>query len=293
MSSIDDLIALMGLEGESAPQPSTYASFLVGDINHLPLADKSVRCVVTSPPYFMVRDYGHGTDQLGLEQNISDYTKNLVRCFDDVRRVLADDGTVWVNIGNTYNTHGVIHPSAHQRGLGQHNSSNAQSHSLAASKGLARSSSRTGSNLKNKDLTGAPWRFAIAMIDAGWYLRSEVIWDKMQARPESAPDRPSRNHEQIFLFAKSRHYFYNKHKGARSTVWPIAIAKIKKKTGPAVFPEELAHRCILASTEEGDTVLDPFAGSGVTLVAAKKLGRSSIGTDLSDVWWRKRQGISV
>lgn len=276
----------MGVEDDRTPTPQTL--FVVGDINRLPLADNSVRCAVTSPPYFMVRDYGHGTDQLGFETKIADYVKNLVQCFEDVKRVLTEDGTLWVNIGNTYNTNGIIHPSAHQRGLGQHNASNAQSQIQAAAKGLTRYPVRTGSNLKNKDLTGAPWRFAIAMIDAGWYLRSEVIWDKMQARPESAPDRPSRNHEQIFLFAKSRHYFFNKHEGARSTIWPIAIAKIKKKTGPAVFPEELAHRCILASSEEGDTVLDPFAGSGVTLIAAEKLGRNSIGVDLSDEWWRGR-----
>ena len=236
----------------------------------------------------MVRDYGHGVDQLGFEQRLTDYIENLVKIFDETRRVMTDDGTLWVNIGDTLNTRGIIHPSAHQKGLGLVTKSNARSHAEATRKGVTRSSSRTGSNLKDKDLCGVPWRFAIAMVDAGWYLRAEVIWDKMQSRPESAGDRPSRNHEQIFLFAKSKRYYYNKHPDARDTVWKIKLAKPKKKIGPAVFPKELVRRCVLASSEEGDLVLDPFAGSGVTLKVASDMGRRVICTDLSDEWWRAR-----
>lgn len=263
--------------------------FIVGDARHIPLHNDAVRCVVTSPPYFKVRDYGHGPEQMGLEVKIKDYVDNLVECFEEVKRVLSPDGTVWVNIGNTYNTNGIIHSSAHQRGLGLVRATNSRTRSDAVATKFIRYASRTGSNLKNKDLCGCPWRFAIAMIDAGWFLRSEVIWDKTVACPESAGDRPSRNHEQIFLFSKSKRYFFNKHEGVRSTVWPIQIAKIKKATGPAVFPGELAKRCILASSEEGDIVLDPFAGSGVSLVEAEKLGRRSVGIDLTNKWWTKRK----
>ena len=131
------------------------------------------------------------------------------------------------------------------------------------------------------------------MIDAGWFLRSEVIWDKTMPRPESANDRPSRNHEQVFLFSKSSRYFFNKHDDVKSTIWPIQIAKVKKTTGPAVFPGELPRRCIIASSEKGDIVLDPFAGSGVTLIEAEKLGRRAVGVDLTDKWWLKRQGEKI
>jgi site-specific DNA-methyltransferase (cytosine-N4-specific) len=263
--------------------------FIVGDARSIPLRDNSVRCVVTSPPYFQTRDYGHGAEQLGLEVGIKDYISNLVNCFEEVKRVLCSDGTAWVVIGNTYNTNGIIHSSAHQRGLGHIRPTNSRTGSEAVTTGFFRYASRTGSNLKNKDLCGCPWRFAIAMIDAGWFLRSEVIWDKTMPRPESANDRPSRNHEQIFLFARSKRYFFNKHKDVRSTVWPIQIAKIKKATGLAVFPGELARRCILASSEEGDIVLDPFAGSGITLLEAEKLKRRAVGIDLTDKWWMQRQ----
>lgn len=251
---------------------------------------------MTSPPYWGLRDYGHGPEQLGFEPKVADYIANLVAIFEESRRILRPDGTLWVVIGDTYNTRTKIRPSAHNPGLGDEHKARDTfkdtSWKKASADGYARHSARAGSNLKEKDLSMVPARFAIAMVDSGWYLRSEIIWDKPSTTPENAKDRPSRTHESIFLFSKSDRYKFHKFKSdsgivaddARRSVWRINTGS-RGSTGPAVFPELLAERCILASTDPDDLVVDPFVGSGTTVQTALLHGRRAVGTDLTTEWF--------
>ena len=162
--------------------------------------DEPVQCVVTSPPYWQLRDYDH-PDQLGLEQELADYIERLVEIFDSVRDVMADDGTLWLNLGDTYiaGRTGNVGSSALTSGR-NHEAS------LRARRGTTH---RSAEGLKPKDLCGVPWRVALALQAAGWWLRSEIIWQKPNAMPESVRDRPSRSHEHVFLLSKSRSYYYD------------------------------------------------------------------------------------
>lgn len=260
------------------------SQFIQADAAALPLRDRVVQTVVTSPPYWGVRDYGHGTEQLGFEPKVADYIAALVQIFEEVRRTLRDDGTLWVNIGDTHNTRAKIRPSALNPGLGHIDSLNGMTWAAASAAGLARHSARAGSNLKDKDLAMVPARFAIAMLDAGWYLRSEIIWDKPYTTPDKAFDRPSKTHEYVFLFAKShRGYKFHKTQEVQRTVWKIQPGSSTE--GPAVFPSELVRRCIMATSDRGDLVLDPFVGSGTTVLVAEGLDRQALGTDLTRQWF--------
>ena len=225
---------------------------------------------------------------LGLEPTHLMFIENLNQIFDEVRRVLAPDGTCWVNLGDTYVGGG--------RG-GKTGTETGNSLDRSRSDNGTKWGPPTGKveGLKPKDLTGVPWRFALRSQDAGWYLRSDIIWYKGNPMPESVTDRPSKTHEYIFLLTKSKKYYYNakaieeptletpngkeSFKNRRS-VWKINIKPVKEAHF-ATYPEKIPELCIKAGCKEGGTVLDPFFGSGTTGRVAERLGRKWIGIEMN------------
>lgn len=259
----------------------------------------SIDCIVTSPPYYRQRNYEDSPDQLGQEASPAAYVERLVEIMGKCRRVLKDSGTLWLNIGDKYDRGGQL---------------------------------------------GMPWRVALAMIDDGWTLRSDIIWHKPNAMPSSVKNRPTVDHEYIFLFTKGNDYFYDadairephvtfsedsKMRGGRNhfgkrdgtpedgknagdnnlhdgrwdqafhpagrnkrTVWSIPLGKFRDAHF-AVFPESLVVTCLLAGCPEDGLVLDPFCGSGTTLLVAQRLGRRWMGIDCVEEYCdmaRKRLG---
>jgi site-specific DNA-methyltransferase (adenine-specific) len=254
------------------------------------LPSQCTQCIITSPPYFGHREYANdevlSEIEFGREQEPSIYVSKLVSLCEELHRILKNDGTLWLNLGDTY---------------------------------------------REGQLLGIPWRVALALQDIGWMLRSEIIWHKPNAMPSSVKTRPTTAHEHIFLFSKSKDYFYDadairephvtfteaskmrggrNHLGKRNgtpekgknggshnlhdarwdqafhplgrnkrTVWEIPLGKFREAHF-AVFPEHLVKTCILAGTREGDLVLDPFMGSGTTASVAQKLGRHFLGFEL-------------
>ena len=230
----------------------------------------SVQTVVTSPPYWSLRDYGI-TGQVGLEPSVYAFIDSLADLFDQVHRVLRSDGTLWLNIGDSYTS-----GNRGWRAPDKKNSARAMSVRPPTPEGL-----------KDKDLIGVPWRLAFALQERGWYLRSEVIWRKPNAQPESVRDRPTRDHEQLFLLSKSEQYKYDiaAVKGPNDrrlrTVWDIPTQINREASGHfATYPAALAERCIQITSQPGDVVLDPFLGSGTTALAAGALGRRFLGVEL-------------
>jgi DNA modification methylase len=260
----------------------------IRSIAHL-IPDRYLQAIITSPPYFGHRNYT-GQDrcdrEIGREKNLKDYIENIVTCFECLKPKLKDNGLLWLNLGDTY---------------------------------------------RNKELLGVPWRVAFALKDKGWMLRSDIIWKKPNAMPSSVKNRPTTEHEYIFLFSKTSDYYYDadsirephvtftnqsKMKGGRNhfgkrngtpengknsgnqnlhdarwdqafhpkgrnkrTVWEIPLGKFRD-THFAVYPEALVKTCLLASTQKGDIVLDPFTGSGTTGVVALQNERKFIGCEL-------------
>lgn len=249
------------------------SAIIAGDAHRIlsTLPDGIAQTVVTSPPYWSLRDYGID-GQLGLEASVHDFIAALAALFDDVRRVLAPDGTLWLNIGDSY-TSGNRGWRAPDR------------------KNVARAMSTrppTPDGLKPKDLIGVPWRLAFALQERGWYLRSDLVWNKPNAQPESVGDRPTRSHEYVFLLSANEKYRYDVDavrgpNGRRlRSVWDLTTQPSRDASGHfATFPESLAERCILLGSGEDDLVLDPFLGSGTTAVAATRLGRRFIGCELN------------
>lgn len=282
------------------------------------ISDASVQCVVTSPPYFGLRDYGVD-GQLGLEKTPQEYVAKMVEVFREVRRVLKDDGTLWLNLGDSYN-------NASTRGNG---ATGGRDKSTLASRmppvGTTPTKKNTDPNLKTKDLIGIPWRVAFALQADGWYLRQDIIWQKPNPMPESVTDRCTKSHEYLFLLTKSPRYYFdheaikepskgswNSNKGFKSSTQAIRQSvgfaqqggtnprKDENQTGRnrrsvwtittrpykgahfAVFPEALVEPCVKAGSKEGDIVCDPFAGSGTTLAVAKRLGRKYLGIELNE-----------
>jgi site-specific DNA-methyltransferase (cytosine-N4-specific) len=282
------------------------------------LPDGSVDCIVTSPPYFGLRDYGT-PGQYGLEATPAEYVETMRSVFTEARRVLADDGTLWLNIGDSY-----AYPpgSAGRQGKGQR-----EGRAFTAE-------GRPGTRaVPPKNLLGIPWRVAFALQDDGWILRSEIIWAKRNLMPEAVKDRPTRAHEQVFLFTKQPRYWYDADaireesssaaqdahnqryarqyqahtaraattgqpgnvnsvgihsrpgKGGRNarSVWTISQTP-NPQAHFATFPLELPERCIKAGCKPAGTVLDPFSGSGTTGAAARQLGRKYVGIDLNPAY---------
>lgn len=233
-----------------------------------------VQTVVTSPPYWSLRDYGI-EGQIGLNETVYAYIDALADLFDQVYRVLREDGTLWLNIGDSYTSGNRTWRAPDQKNV-------ARAMSLRP---------QTPTGLKSKDLIGVPWRLALALQQRGWYLRSEVIWHKPNAQPESVRDRPTRDHEQVFLLSKSERYKYNVHavKGPNGRrlreVWDIHTRPNRAASGHfATFPAELVDRCLRITSEQHDLVLDPFLGSGTTALAAGQLGRRFIGIELNPAY---------
>ena len=227
---------------------------------------------VTSPPYWGLRDYGT-EGQIGSEERLADYIENLVRIFSEVRRVLKPDGTLWLNLGDTYTSGG-----RKWRAPDKKNPARAMSYRAPTPEGL-----------KPKDLIGVPWRVAFALQQSGWYLRSEIIWHKPNPHPESVKDRPTRAHETIFLLTKSEKYYYdheaisepaqNGRMRNKRTVWTIPTEPLKEAHF-ATFPTKLVVPCILAGSRPGDFVIDPFFGSGTTGLVAAWYQRYFVGIEL-------------
>jgi DNA modification methylase len=261
----------------------TDSTILCGDARRtlLFLPDQLAQTCVTSPPYFGLRDYGGGDAEVGREKTLEDYVANLVAVFREVRRVLRDDGTLWLNIGDSYNNF------RSQMGPGQ------GVHGREKLNGKPSPTSRRRGNegLKEKDLIGVPWEVAFALRADGWFLRSDVIWHKPNPMPESVTDRPTSAHEHTFLLTKSPSYFYD-HEAMkepettgngmrnRRNVWTIGSRPFRGAHF-ATMPVELAAICVKGGSRERDLVLDPFAGAGTTGVAAVQNGRKFIGVELN------------
>jgi site-specific DNA-methyltransferase (cytosine-N4-specific) len=272
----------------------------------------SVRTIVTSPPYFGLRDYGED-GQIGAEASVGEYVARMVELFRELRRVLADDGTLWLNLGDSYSSNGS----------GTQGESGDRASRTFTADGLR----GRGGALPAKNLIGVPWRVAFALQDDGWILRSDIIWSKPNPMPESVTDRPTKAHEYLFLFAKNPRYYYDasaiaepirtdyleqyergktrpvgqgrindgRNDQARKTaagfgtsgenrnkrtVWTVQPSRFEDAHF-AVYPPELIRPCIRAGSAPGDTILDPFSGSGTTGAVATFEGRKYIGIDLN------------
>lgn len=269
------------------------------------IPDSSVNMCVTSPPYYGLRDYGID-EQIGMEVSPVRYIEKLVCIFGEIRRILKNDGTLWVNIADSYA--GSIKSRI----------------KLSGNAEIA----KEWQGIKSKDMLGIPWSLAFALRDDGWYLRSDIIWQKSNCMPESVKDRPTKSYEHIFLLSKSNHYYYDyeaiqepvtqgsierakrgvsdKGKYAKGIigqnmqalfmarpntaerfmrnkrdVWTVSTNSYRIKGHFAVYPEKLIEPCILAGCPVGGVVIDPFFGSGTTGAVAKKLGRDYIGIDIN------------
>ena len=283
---------------------------LFGDCREtLKTIDVKARMCVTSPPYYGLRNYGNEDKQIGMEQTPEEYIEQLVDVFRSVRDVLTDDGTLWLNIGDTYYNY--------------RSDGNYPKQTVSRTKqDLPDFSPVRGNklhNLKSKDLIGIPWMLAFALRADGWWLRQDIIWNKPNPMPESVKDRCTKSHEYIFLLSKSKQYFYDNeaikepvkqdwgtrdrtngkyhnpgsglapHSGLsksydrknKRSVWTVTN-KPYKGAHFACFPPDLIEPCILAGSREGDIVLDPFMGSGTTAMVAKKHNRNYLGCELHE-----------
>lgn len=274
------------------------------------LTDGSINCIVTSPPYYGLRDYGND-GQYGLEESPAAYVQTMRALFTELRRVMADDGTLWLNIGDSFSSG----KGGKQGRTGQR-----------ADRGFTATSIGAATDLPTKNLLGMPWRVAFALQDEGWILRNAIVWHKPNAMPESVTDRLSCRYEQIFLFSKSARYHFDLDSireslthpeaadgsrtfGGRNKAAALQTGSSVRRTGStytadpakgknpgdmwsintqpfagahfAVMPQELARRAILAGCKPGGTILDPFSGSGTTGLVAQQNGRKYIGIDLS------------
>lgn len=297
----------------------TPAVILVGDVlqrlSEIP--DNSVQTCVTSPPYWGLRDYGND-GQIGLEQTPDDYVAKMLAVFQEVKRVLRDDGTLWLNLGDSY--------ASMRDSKAVPDTLRGDSDGTAVASAANRNPSNLrAAGLKHKDLVGIPWRVAFALQADGWYLRQDIIWSKPNVMPESVRDRCTKSHEYLFLMTKSPKYYYD-HVAIKEPVSEVSLKRAQSgwksnrpsaKTSPegidvavmgkrfvnpegrnkrsvwliptasfkgahfAVMPEKLVEPCILAGSKTGDVVLDPFAGSGTVGVVALRHQREFIGIELN------------
>lgn len=277
------------------------------------LPDNCVHCCVTSSPYFGLRDYGSDA-QIGLEDTPQEYIRKLVDVFREVRRTLVDDGTLWVNIGDSYNGSGKAGNNPEYWGKHKNMSKVGNKETFGHPVRI--------SSCKPKDLIGIPWMLAFALRADGWYLRQDIIWNKPSVMPESVKDRCTKSHEYLFLLSKNKKYYFNAeaiaepaetfnktirnretsklnntpgrtkmqgptHNDYRTrnkrSVWTVPVQPLKEAHF-ATYPEKLIVDCIKAGcpeTDEGGVVLDPFMGSGTTAIVARKLNRNYIGFEVN------------
>jgi site-specific DNA-methyltransferase (cytosine-N4-specific) len=258
-----------------APKRNEDIQIIVGDSRkELTLfPDNIFQCCITSPPYWSLRDYDY-QNQIGAEDKVEQYVEHLVTVFREVRRTLREDGTCWLNIGDSYTSGGRT-----CRAPDKKNPARSMTYRPDTPKGL-----------KPKDLIGIPWMVAFALQRDGWYLRSDIIWNKPNCQPESVKDRPTRSHEYLFLLTKSETYHYNLEaikepaNGSdqlknRRTVWNINTEAFRGAHF-AVFPLNLVRLCILAGSYPGSMVLDPFLGSGTVGVVCKETARKCVGIEM-------------
>jgi len=232
------------------------------------IPSESIQCCVTSPPYWGLRDYGVN-GQIGLEETLQQFINRLVSVFSEIKRVLRPDGTLWLNIGDSYTSGG-------------------RSWRAPDKKNPVRAMSvrpDTPEGLKPKDLIGVPWRLAFALQADGWYLRSDIIWEKPNCMPESVKDRPTKAHEYIFLFSKSEKYYYDyqsicENGRNKRSVWSVNTQPFPEAHF-ATFPPKLIEPCIIAGSRPGDFVLDPFFGSGTVGLVCNDLRRNYVGIELN------------
>jgi len=240
--------------------------------------DEKPRMCVTSPPYYGLRDYGGEDCQIGQEESPEEYIQNLVEVFREVYNLLTEDGTLWLNIGDSYYNY---RPGKGQSLVKQTVSNTKQD--------LPDKCARRGNKLKGlkeKDLIGIPWMLAFALRADGWYLRQDIIWSKGNPMPESVRDRCTKSHEYLFLLSKNQNYYFDvdvikEPTRRKRSVWNINT-KPYKNAHFAVYPCELIKPCILAGSEKNDIILDPFMGSGTTAMVAKMLDRYYIGCELHE-----------
>ena len=285
-------------------------TILFGDCREtLKQFDEKARVCVTSPPYYGLRDYGGENNQIGMEQTPEDYVEEMVKVFRLVRDNLTDDGTLWLNIGDSYYNY---------RSDGNYPKQTvSKTRQDLPTKTPVRGNKLEG--YKSKDLIGIPWMLAFALRKDGWYLRQDIIWHKPNPMPESVKDRCTKAHEYIFLLSKNKNYYYNNeaikepvkqdwgtrdrtngkyhnegtglqpHSGLtksytkknKRSVWSVT-KKPYKGAHFATFPPELIEPCIKAGSEVGDIILDPFMGSGTTAMVSKMLDRYYIGCELHE-----------
>jgi len=283
---------------------------LIGDCRETlkQIPDNFVQTCITSPPYWGLRDYGVD-GQLGLEDTPEEYVENLVQVFREVRRVLKDSGTVWLNLGDSYAMSSI-------RGGNKKFSGNVGAHNHY-DKSIKKGKRNIPEGIKPKDLVGIPWRVAFALQADGWYLRQDIIWHKPNPMPESIKDRCTKSHEYLFLLSKSPKYYFDHEaikedakfpdgpntpssikavegvysanlqkiganpKRNKRSVWTVTTQPYKKAHF-ATFPTDLITPCVLAGSGEGDVVLDPFMGSGTTAAVAQHLGRRWLGCELNE-----------
>lgn len=268
-----------------------------------------VQTCITSPPYFGLRDYGHD-GQIGLEQTVDEYVAAIVDVFKRVKDLLADDGTLWLNLGDSYYNY--------RGGKGQSLVKQTVSNNLQDLPQVCARRGNKQEGLKEKDLIGIPWRVAFALQADGWYLRQDIIWHKPNPMPESVKDRCTKSHEYIFLLTKNFKYHFDNeaikepvkedwgtrdrtegkyhnegtglspHSGLeksyemanKRSVWTVTT---KPFVGAhfATFPPDLIEPCVLAGSKPQDIVLDPFMGSGTTAAVAQRLNRQYMGCELN------------
>ncbi len=236
---------------------------------------ESVQCCVTSPPYWGLRDYDHPA-QIGAEPTPEKYVENLVAIFREVRRVLRKNGVVWLNVGDGYARNGGTGNCGPNAVVGN------------TKKLIQKRNCKVPDcwGLKDRDLMGLPWRVAFALQADGWILRSRITWIKKTAMPESVKNRPTTATEEIFLFSRSPTYFYDpngvrEESGANLRNYWILGPDTSGNGHPATYPRELVRRCILLGSREGDTILDPFGGSGTTGLVARELNRNAVLIELN------------
>jgi DNA modification methylase len=252
---------------------STESAIIIGDSKKVlaRMPEGAFQTCVTSPPYWSLRDYGI-EGQIGLGDTLGEYITSLVDVFEEVRRVIRDDGTMWLNIGDAYTSGGRT-----WRAPDKKNPVRAMDVRPPTPDGL-----------KPKDLIGVPWRLALALQEAGWYLRADIVWHKPNVQPESVKDRPTRAHEYLFLFSKSERYRYDNQavRGPNGrnlrTVWDVNTQSYPEAKGHfATFPPAIVKPCLLLASRHGDLVLDPFLGSGTTGLVALGLDRRFVGVELN------------
>ncbi len=240
--------------------------------------DERPRMCVTSPPYYGLRNYGGEEKQIGQEQSPEEYIENLVEVFREVRNVLTDDGTLWLNVGDSYYNY--------RPGRGQRLSKQTVSNTKQDLPDVCPRRGNRLEGLKEKDLIGIPWMLAFALRADGWYLRQDIIWHKPNPMPESVRDRCTKSHEYVFLLSKNQNYYFDVNAIKEPTRRKRSVWNIQNKPYRdahfAVYPPELIEPCIKAGSEEGDIILDPFMGSGTTATVAKTLGRDYIGCELHE-----------